>query len=79
MAQSRLKEIAFDYGHLGIIGIDDTSLRQYLGYVYPRTICWSNDKSKLAFETRGCCAPNLWILDLLFAGWKAIRLLAQYS
>lgn len=57
-------EIAFDYGHLGIIGIDDTGLRQYLGYVYPRTICWSNDKSKLAFETRGCCAPNLWILDL---------------
>jgi WD40 repeat protein len=57
-------EIAFDYGHLGIININGTGLRQYLGYAYPRTICWSNDKSKLAFEARGCCAQNLWILDL---------------
>ncbi len=57
-------EIAFDYGHLGIIGIDDTGLRQYLGYAYPRTICWSKDKSKVAFEARGCCAQDLWILDL---------------
>jgi Tol biopolymer transport system component len=57
-------EIAFDDGHLGIIGINGTGLRQYLDYAYPRTICWSNDKSKVAFEARGCCAQNLWILDL---------------
>lgn len=57
-------EIAFDYGHLGIIGIDGNGLRQYLGYAYPDRICWSNDKTKVAFDARGCCAHNLWILDL---------------
>jgi Tol biopolymer transport system component len=57
-------EIAFDYGHLGTIRIDGSGLRQYLGDVYPRTICWSNDKTKLAFEGRQCCGQSLWILDL---------------
>jgi WD40-like Beta Propeller Repeat len=57
-------EIAFDYGHLGIIGIDGSGLRLYLGYVYPDRICWSNDKTKVAFDARGCCAESLWILDL---------------
>jgi WD40 repeat protein len=57
-------EIAFDYGHLGIIGIDGSGLRQYLGYVFPDRICWSQDRSKVAFDGGGCCAHNLWILDL---------------
>jgi WD40 repeat protein len=57
-------EIAFNYGHLGIIGIDDTGLRQYLGYAYPERICWSEDRSKVAFDARQCCGQSLWILDL---------------
>jgi len=57
-------EIAFDYGHLGVIRTDGSGLRQYLGYLYPRTICWSKDKSKVAFEASGCCCRGLWILDL---------------